>query len=550
MRTRLAAAFAVLFAAASSSAAPTNDLQNLKWFVVDGIGGGEGLAYYQGVIDTGLAEAQLLLQGDQGPADVPCCTDIRRAAISPVALSTLQNVDTANDYNDMTNICNQQGGGSCAFLVNSISYCGGFSPGTIGCADRPACAANVPDDNPTLVMVVSLDSLAIGEVARIPAFAQTIVHERGHNACLEHVTANPCQIMQASAGGGCLDAAECGHYRDAGNAIGGVCECQTDALATVADGSACSEVASGRCSGGVCGASGSDASVSLLAAGGLESVVGAATDDPLRLSGLSGGWTDLGSFDGATQVLGLEYAPGRDLIYGVTNADALITVDPVTGAQLAVIGSLPATGDFLQPDGIQPARYDGLAFDPGPTAQLTDDQLYLVRQPESCDDTDYCVSQVVSVDPDTAATTLVGDLDTGFLDGVQGLAFDSQRGHLYASAAGEVAIWEIQLDCPFQFCSVVDVAGRTRLRSSLAYDAATDRLYLIGTREDDRVYYDSIDAATFEQAEPIGIDGFTPGGLAAPEPGGFATGITALAALIWLRRGTPRRPRRAARRDC
>lgn len=544
MRTRIAAAFAVLFAAASSSAAPTNDLQNLKWFVVDGIGGGEGLAFYQDVIDTGLAEAQLLLQGDQGPADVPCCTDIRRAAISPVALSTLQNVDTANDYNDMTNICNQQGGGSCAFLVDTVTYCGGFSPGTIGCADTPSCASNVPDDNPTLTLVVSLDALEGG------AFAQTLVHERGHNACLTHVAANPCQVMQSATGGGCLSAAECGHYRDAGNATGGACECQTDALATVADGSACSEVASGRCSGGVCGAAGSDASVVLLAAGGLESVDTAATDDPLRMSGLSGGWTDLGAFSGATQMLGLEYAPDRGVVYGVTSTDVLVTIDALTGAQLDTIGSLPATGDFLQPDGIQPARYDGLAFDPGATSSPTDDQLYLVRQPESCDDTDFCVSQVVSVDPDTATTTLVGDLDTGFFDGFQGLAFDSARGRLYASAAGGVGIWEIELACPFQFCSVVDVAGEPRIKSALAYDAATDRIYQIGTQSAGRLFYDSFDAETFEHDEAIGIDGFTPGGLAAPEPDGIATALAAIAALTWLRRGIPRRPRRAAHRDC
>jgi hypothetical protein len=546
MRARIAVAFAVLVAATSSSAAPTNDLQNLTWFVVQGIGQGENLAFYQGVIDTGLVEAQLLLQGNQGPADVPCCTDIRRAAITQVALSTLQDVDSATDYDDMDDICNQQGGGSCAFLVDSITFCGGFSPGTIGCADTPSCASNVPDDNPTLTLVVSLDALAGG------AFAQTLVHERGHNACLTHVAANPCQVMQSATGGGCLSAAECGHYRDAGNATGGACQCHTDALATAADGSACSEVASGLCSGGVCGAAGSDASVVLLAAGGPESVEGAATDDPLRISGLSGGWTDLGSFSGATQILGLEYAPGRDRVYGVTSADALVTIDPVTGAQLATIGTLPATGDFFVPPDVVPlsVRYDGLAFDPGATASPADDQLYLVRQPESCDDSDFCFSQIVSVDPDTAATTFVGDLDTGFFDGFQGLAFDGLRGRLYASAGGSVGIWEIDLACPFEFCSVIDVAGEPRIESSLAYDAATDRLYLVGTQSGGRLFYDSFDAETFEHDEAIGIDGFTPGGLAAPEPSAFATGITVLVALTWLRRGTPQPPRRAARRDC
>jgi hypothetical protein len=217
-----------------------------------------------------------------------------------------------------------------------------------------------------------------------------------------------------------------------------------------------------------------------------------------------------------------------------------------------VIGTLPANGNFF--DGVNivplPVRYDGLAFDPGATAAAFDDQLYLVRQPESCDDQDFCPSQVVSVSPDTAATTFLGDLNTSFFSGFQGLAFDSQRDRLYASAAGQVGIWEIELDCPFEFCSVVDVGGGPRFRSSLSYDATTDRLYMIGTQSGGQLFYDSIDAATFEHDESIGIDGFTPGGLAVPEPSGIAMGLGALAALSWLRLGNPRRPRRAGRRDC
>ena len=158
IRSAVALAFAVCVAAAPTLAAPADQLQNLKWFVVQGIGQGENLAFYQNVIDTGLAEAQLLLQGDQGPSDVPCCVDIRRAAITQVVLATLQDVDSAADYTAMSNLCSQQGGGSCAFLVDTVTYCGGFSPTTIGCADTPSCASNVSGDDPTLTLVVSLDA--------------------------------------------------------------------------------------------------------------------------------------------------------------------------------------------------------------------------------------------------------------------------------------------------------------------------------------------------------------------------------------------------------
>ena len=549
MRLRVSVAVLCLLGAAPSHAAPNAALQNLKWFVVQGIGNGENLAFYQDVIDRATAEAKLLLQGDQGPADVPCCVDLHRIAITQVALATLQDVDSASDYNDMLNICNQQGGGSCAFLVDTVSYCNGFAPNLRGCSDNPSCASNLPGDDPTLTLVVSLDALADGTLA------ETIAHERGHNACLAHVAASPCQLMQAASGGGCLDATECGHYRDAGNAVGGACQCQTDALATVSDGSRCTEVAGGMCSGGVCAPEGSDASLPLLAAGGLENTSDAATTHPLRVSGLTGGWTDRGSFAGATQVTGLEYAPKRDLVYGVTAADELISIDPVSGAQLAVLGTLPTSAAFPSL-GIQPVRYDGLAYDPGPTAALGDDLLYAVRQPESCSDQDFCKSQLVSIDPDTTAATLLGDLDTSFLGGVQELAYDSVRQHLYASASAQVSIWEIDLGCPFQFCSVLDVAGDPRTKASLAYSAFTDRLYEIGTRDDGTVLYDSFDAATFEHDESIGIDGFTPGGLAAPEPGALAAALAAAAALAVLAgltrsgRGTPRRRRRAARRGC
>jgi len=548
--------------AGSAAAAPQAELQNLKWFVVSGIGAGENLAHWQGVIDQATADAKLVLQGDQGPADVPCCVDIRRVSATSITAPTLQAVDAQTDYDDMTARCTTSGGGSCAFLVDSVTYCGGPSPGTIGCADTPACVANVAGDDPTLVLVVSLDALADG------ALAQTLAHERGHNACLEHVpwtenpANNPCSLMQAAAGGGCLNAAECGHYRDAGNAVGGLCPCQTDALATTADGGACTDDAgSGLCSGGTCGAAGSDASAPLLVAGGTQSMNGDPSDARLHVSGLSGGWTDLGATTGGVEISGMEYAPSRSATYAVTATDQLLRLDPVTGLTMATVGTLPATGTFCDLSGCYPdgassnAFYDSLAFDPGLTASPSDDVLYAIRTSETCRSTDpiscnagagFCAGQLVSIDPDDASTTLLGDLDSLFCGGFPGLAFDGTRRKLYAAVAGGVSLWEVDASCPSQFCTMSEVlygandtdpahlAARqvlARVRPSLAYSAETDRLYRIGS-DGSRELYDVFDAATLLYAEPIGVDGFTAGALATPEPGALAIGAAAVAALL------------------
>lgn len=531
----LASVIATWLAAGAAHAAPNADLQNLKWFVVSGIGQGENLAFYQAVIDQAMADAKLLLQGDQGPADVPCCVDIRRLSAISITAPTLQAVDAGTDYDDMTTRCTQSGGGSCAFLVDTITFCGGFSPTAIGCADAPTCAENVPDDDPTLTLVVSLDALIDGSLA------QTIAHERGHNACLSHVTATPCQIMRDAAGGGCLDAAECGHYRDAGNASGASCGCHTDALATVADETACVENATpGICSGGLCGEVGSDVSVRLFAAGALEFPAAGANDDPLLLSGLSGGWSDAGSL--GAPLRDADWAESRSLLYGVTDADQLVTINPATGATLATIGTLPATGTSLL--SATAVRYDGIAFAPG-GAGSADDLLYAVRQAASCDDTDFCDSELVRIDPDDAAITFLGDVATSLMDGFQDLAFDTSRSRLYASGFAEGSLFELFPSCDYigpQFCLALDVEEVVlpRIQSGLAYSAQTDRLYLVGTQVGDQVYYDSIDAADFSYPESIGIDGFGPGGLAAlpaPEPLS-AAGIAAAFAVLarWSRR--------------
>lgn len=540
---------ALLAFAGSAAAAPQAELQNLRWFVVDGIGQGEALPHWQGVVDQAMADAKLLLQGDQGPIDVPCCVDIRRTAITSITAPTLQAVDVETDYDDMTARCTQAGGGSCAFLVDTISYCGGPTATTIGCADTPLCNENTPGDDPTLVVVVSLDALADGTLA------QTLAHERGHNACLTHVAGNPCALMRSSTGGGCIDAAECGHYRDAGNADGGPCPCQSDALTTDRELGRCSDdtVAGGQCSGGICGEAGSDASLSMLVSGGTASITGDAPDARLHVSGLSGGWESLGATTGNVEITGMEYAASRGATYAVTATDQLLRVDARTGATLATIGTLPATGDFgdFPPGASSNAFYQSLAFDPGPSASAADDLLYAIRESESCRAIDpatcpaFCSGELVSVDPDDATTLLVGALDSLFCGGFPGLAYDSTRGKLYAAVSAGVSLYEIDLDCPSQFCTMNEVlygpdesspeqnAARqilARYRPTLAYSPTTDRLYRLGA-DSVRQLYDVFDAETLAFAEPIGVDGFTAGGLAVPEPGATLLGAAAIGAI-------------------
>ncbi len=552
---RLAGWIAVAtFAAGAARAAPSVAVQNLKWFVVSGIGQGEDLAFYQALIDQAMADAKLLVQGGQGPDDTPCCVDFRRASITSIVAPTLQAVDSPTDFTDMTTRCAQAGGGSCAFLVDSITACNGVSGPVNGCADTPACDQSAPGDDPTLTLVVSLDAVADGSLAR------EIARQRGHNACLsdvpsaENATTNPCALM-SPLGGGCLNVAECGRYRDAGNASGGSCPCQTDAGAAAPDFRICTDDAGhGVCSGGVCGAVGSDASVPLLVAGGTQSIDGDAANERLSLAGLTGGWTDLGPTSSSVEISGMAYAPGRAATYAVSADGHLLRLDPRTGLTLATIGTLPATGDFCDgatcyPTGaVSTAFYASLAFDPGATAAPDDDVLYAIRESESCRATDpigcnggagFCAGQLVAIDPDDATTTLLGDVDQLVCGGFPGLAFDSTRGTLYLAAAAGVSLFEVDRTCQPSFCTASEIdygaqqdAYRSileRNRPALAYSPVTDRLYRLGN-DGTRQLYDVFDAGTLLFAEPIGIDGFTAGAIATPEPGALALGAAALAA--------------------
>jgi len=486
--------------------APTTNLHELKWRVhVDMIdaGAGRDLAYYEALIDQAVADATILVEGDQGPADSPCCDVIEVLSVDTFGTSGdgLDVPSSAEDQAALDAIVGSSG--STAFLVDSLGYCGAPTSTAIGCASRPSCTGN-PDDDPGLKLIVTMEAHEVYDV-----LGETLAHERGHNSCLSHVTpGEQCLLMTSSAGGGCLTASDCTAYDNGRNDSGGTCACHDGSGGSENDGIACTERSvTGLCSGGLCGSVGSDASVRLIAAGGPEAAEGAATDDALLLSGLPGGWVNLGPVGSGTAPTGLAYAPLRGVLYAVNplaGEDELIALDPATGARTGSIGTL--TGK---------ENVNALAFDPGATDAESDDRLLALDRVGSFED-------LFEIDPDDASVNDLGGLSVGVTDGFQGLAYDSINGKLYTSGFVTDGIYEIDLACP-SLCSTTRVvgAGVPRRTSSLAYSEETGRLYLSGSQSGPRTLFDSIDATTFEAFPTIGIDDYTPGGLAAipvPEP--------------------------------
>jgi hypothetical protein len=333
--------------------------------------------------------------------------------------------------------------------------------------------------------------------------------------------------MRDVGSGGCLDAAQCAAYSAARQSTGGVCACHDGPLQEV-DGLACVDASLvGLCSGGLCGAPDSDASLVLMAGGGPESALGGVPNDPLRLSGLTGGWTDRGYVH---EVKGMEYDPDAGVLYAVEDAtgdDLLVVLDRTNGNLLATIGPIVGAEDVI-----------GLAFDPGPTPAPGDDRLLALSSVGGFED-------LLAVDPATAAPTFLGSLAIGVTNGFRGLAYDDLHGRLYASGFAGSGLFEIDMaSCPF-FCDVLEVTGvmLPREASALAFSRVTGALYLVGSNAWGS-FYDRIDTNSLLLAAPtLGIDAFTPGGLAAipvPEPDprlALAAGAALLAGLA-RRRGS------------
>ena len=516
------------------ASAPAVDLHGLNWYVhVDLIDAavGEDLAHWQGVIDASVASANRLLEGGQGPFDQPCCVRLGRSVSVTIFGTPGDGLDVIDSSADQTAISNAGGSGSNAFLVDSITYCGGFSPGAIGCGLKPACNGKRNDD-PNLWMIVTVESFDSETLAAV------VAHERGHNSCLSHVSAAECQLMQGSVFTpglpGCMTASECSDYQAARTTTssGLECGCYDNGGALLEDGTVCTELADGLCSGGLCGPFAGDAGVKLIAAAAPGTSAGGPPDDALRISALSGEWTTLAQFSGAAEdVRGMAYALDSETLYGVVPTvfdDSIVTIDPVTGTILSTVGTI-ANGA---------AEIVSMAYDPGATNAPEDDRLIVIEAAG-------LNGELRWIDPASPfTTTLLGAIEVHPTSLFTGLAYDSLHGELFAATPfADDGLYVIDLSsCPPSPCdaSQIAAAGLFRDDASLAFSPDSGMLYLVGTADfgiefAGRTFYNVNDPTTGTSVETLSLDVFTPAGLAAiPEPGvgiGIATGVMGLSVV-------------------
>lgn len=504
-----------LLGAGPAAANPEVDLHDLTWFVhVDLIDPGEGedLAYWTNVIEEAVESGNRLLVGRNGPADNACCTKLTNSVSVATFGTAGDGLDIVDSVTDQNAIAATGGTGSRAFLVDSLTYCNGSSPSAIGCALRPSCSANANDD-PSLWMVVTVEAFDEGTLASV------LAHERGHNACLQHVSTPKCALMQATVFtpglGGCLSATECGHLKNARTetSSGELCTCHDLAGQPLADGVKCDD-AGGVCSGGCCGSLSGDAGVHLLTAAD-PGDAGLAPEDMLRVSAYTGDWTNLGQISGtADDVRALAYSTDADVVYGIVPTvgdDRVVTIDPTTGLLIATIGQIAnGTDEFVS-----------LAYDPGPTASPADDRL--IGLEVSTGDQ----GELRSIDPASPDTaTLLGSLGWSPASAFSSLAFDPTLDKLlFATPFGPNGLWQLDMgSCP-PACSPSQFPGSGRFWSdaSMTWSPDSGMAYVIGTgfpSPGTRTFYNVIDPATGATMETLSLDRFTPAGLASvPEPG-------------------------------
>ena len=527
---------------AAIAAPPGVALHQLHWLIhEDMVTPSKPLAtYWEPLIEQTSRDAEVLIKGGQGPFDTPCCIGIEVASVSTFSdppASDLLTIDSMSEFNQLSSI----GGSSIArvFLVQAITDCAGTTD-PIGCADTFTCGFEAPGRKAVLSFEGYEEFGVLGQV---------LAHEIGHTTCLTHVANDSCELMAASSGGGCLSSVatnECAEMVEDAQTTQGVCECYSDVNTLASDGTSCSSVSGGMCSGGVCGLPDSDAGVTLYASVDPNTVIGGTPNRGAEISGAPGEWSEIGLFTANRDLQGMAYSPGRDVLYGVApdggDDEILVTIDRATAATTTV-GTI--TG--LQSN----TTVTGLAWDPGATASPTDDRLLAVDLRAS----DNATGSLYSIDPDTGAATFLGPVTSGGGGGWSGLAYDPVNQHLYASVAfsGHSAtatqfsgLYRISTNCnPFCVSAEVhdpDIIGSTlKFDGALAYDANSHRIFHIG-RQFSRTEYDSYDADDLAldvvtQIGTRGLDAFAVGGLAAiPEPEAALGSLVALGVVCGLAR--------------
>jgi hypothetical protein len=179
-----------------------------------------------------LAEAERLLQSDEGANDVACCLSLQAAPPSvPPNRPDSDSLVVFGTPGDGLDVIETEAEfwaleGRKA-IVAAISWCGNENPSLVGCAETPG------------------DTLVVGLDAGLESLSQAIAHERGHNANLSHRNES-CALMSPSLsfGGGCLTQAECTQYRwIPGGTTLGSCDCMGPVVGNPvdADGTACTK---------------------------------------------------------------------------------------------------------------------------------------------------------------------------------------------------------------------------------------------------------------------------------------------------------------------
>jgi len=522
---RLALSLLVLVAlvpVASANAAPTKNVHNMDWFVhidlIDATAGMD-LAFFQALIEDRLREADRLVQGHQGPVDNGCCVEL-----DPVTVTTFgtpgDGIDVITTDIELDLVL---GGAAAAgaYLVESVWYCTSFSMSIRGCAISPGTN-----------LVVGLEA---DDTQFLPT---TMAHERGHNGGLSHVTANPCELMAESGGGGCLSVSECNSFIADADTTSGTCECLDDTLGgpPVSVGTACTDPiggGAGVCNGGGCGPSTGPAGSRLLASGGTGAAFGNSPNTLLEVSTLTGDWDSTGAF--GVEINGLAYDEANDVLYGIearAGDDALVIIEQATGTVTSTVGVLAGR-----------AKVIALAFDPQPAG----DRLFAIENDDMifsflCSDPEInlpgdCASELFEIDPTTGVQTNLGEINALLITGgVQGLAWDDANSVLYAATPAGLDTVSLA-SCSGSSCVNTPLDGVFYDPVSLAYDAVSGRVVRVGHNGFGATREDVFDPTGSETPRVRGLDVLTAGGLAAkavPEPGtvlGLTAGMLTLAAL-------------------
>lgn len=518
----MAALAAALGAGVSSAQAPSVALHELDFYVHVDTLGSDLLADYQAAIDDALIDAQLILQGEQGPADFPCCTELTQPVVVSLFGSSGDGRDVIDFGADLPALRVEAGGRDAVFVVDALSFCGGVpAASAIGCAETGGT-----------IQVVTLGAL------ERDLLAATIAHERGHNAGLDHTTPNECDIMQPMAGGSCLPAADCVDYRLVATRNEGTCPCFADASSKLADGAACADgPLVGICSGGVCGDSNGEASAVLV--GAVDPLGGIVFAELATGSGLTGDWQLEATLGSGAIVNGLAYAADRGVLYGVQMAGPdgeLLEIDPASGSVTRTIALAGLPGLI------------SLAYDPGGAGSADDRLLAVDRQPLLSGPLQ--IEELIEIDPDDGTVSslcrLVTNSHQTTLGFYPGLAYDAANDRLLGSGGG--GLFEIdpatclQTEIEHPGTAPKETVNLVRSPGALGYSAASERVFMFGSQSGSQTLFTVIDAGaapTPMVSTTLGVDSMTPGGLAVlpiPEPPVGLLGLSALLALAGLRR--------------